>query len=113
MLRHRILAAVATSVVLAALAVGAAAMSPRLIKKGALYRVERGNVAYSFDAAWRVETFWVRNANGRWEKAKEASDPRMASVKALLLTMVGKPSVKEIPVEAAREVEQLKALGYL
>jgi len=113
MLRNRILAAFATSVVLAALAIGAAGMSPRLIKKGALYRVERGDVAYSFDSAWRVETFWVRSPSGRWGKAKEGSDPRMAPLRTLLLTMVGKASVEEIPVEAASEVEQLKSLGYL
>lgn len=110
---RRLLVAVATSALLCAIAVGAAAMSPRLQKQGSLYRIEKCGVAYGFDAAWRVETLWVRAESGRWEKVKDAADPRLGTMRQLFLSWTGKGSLKEVPVEGRIEMRSLKSLGYL
>jgi len=113
MLRGKIVQASAVAALLAAFAVAGAAMVPRVQKQGSLYRIERGDTAYGFDAAWRVEILWARDTTGRWEKVKSPAEGRLEPLRRSLLSSMGKNALWEIPAEGKAEIQSLKSLGYL
>lgn len=113
MTRHRLMGALGLAVLLTALAVAGASMVPRVQKQGSLYRIERGDMAYGFDAAWRVEILWARDTTGRWEKVKSPAEGRLEPLRRSLLSSMGKNALWEIPAEGKAEIQSLKSLGYL
>jgi hypothetical protein len=103
----------ATLVLAAASAVAGTSMSPRLAKSGAVYRLERGESAYCFDTAWRIETLWHRDASGAWQRVANPDRARLAELRGVFLLRMDVPSVGSIPVESGSEMKALTSLGYL
>ncbi len=113
MRRGRLWTALAAAALLAAAAAGAASLVPRYVKLGTLYRIQRGDAAYGFDAAWRVELLWTRNPSGAWEKVRRPPESRLEPLRRLLLSEMGRSSLGEIPEEGKSEKDSLGSLGYL
>jgi hypothetical protein len=105
---------------LGALALGLAAFhhaagaAPRYWKQGYVHYLESDGYLYSFDAAWRVES--LRTAgNSRFPagvRTKEEPE-REARMRRSLLGSLGVRSLDLVPVEGEREMDAIRALGYL
>jgi len=109
----RLWTALALAAVLAVAAAGSASLVPRYVKIGTLYRIQRGDAAYGFDAAWRVELLWTRNPSGAWEKVRNPPESRLEPLRRALLSEMGRDALREIPEEGKSERDSLKSLGYL
>jgi hypothetical protein len=101
-------------VVAVAVATALAAPSPRFDRSGAVYRLERGDEAYVFDAAWRVESVWVRVSSGTgWARLADPDPDQVASLRRALLLRIGRTTLADIPAEGADEMRAMRALGYI
>lgn len=100
-------------VVASASVAGAAAVAPRVLKQGPVYRLDRGTVAYDFDSAWRTETLWEKDSTGVWHRVPGPETARLEPFRRLLLHRIGRDSLDQVPREGEAELQSLRALGYL
>jgi hypothetical protein len=104
----------------ALLAAGAAAAflvvrarRPFLEVEGSVYRLERGDRAYTFDAAWRTEVLWKRAERGRWVRVEPPDPAEREASRALLLEQLRLPGLEAIPAAGEEQRRLLEGLGYL
>jgi hypothetical protein len=110
------LAAGAVALVFAASAALAAVARPpaeKFEKEGPLYRIETAGRAYSFDAAWRVESLWERTDAGTWRKVEAPATMDVQRFRARLLSRLGHARLESVPAESGDALEALRSLGYL
>ena len=91
----------------------AGAASPRVVKKGSQYRLERGEWTYGFDAARRTEVLWQRDGAGKWAPVASPDPARMEYLRGLFLRQRDCACLTEVPSEDAETLKSLKTLGYL
>lgn len=85
---------------------------PRYWKQGYVHYVESEGYLYSFDAAWRTEAVHPAKDGDR-PSAGDAGPVREARLRRALLANLGVASLESIPAEGARELESIRAMGYL
>jgi hypothetical protein len=110
------LAAGAVLLVFAASAALAAVARPpaeKYEKEGPLHRIEAAGRAYSFDAAWRVESLWERTGAGTWRKVEAPSAADVQKFRVRLLHRLGQSRLEQVPAESGDALEALRSLGYL
>jgi hypothetical protein len=91
-----------------------ASPAPRYWKQGYVHFLESEGYLYSFDAAWRVET--LRTCGTGTTPAGDATtgEPeREARMRRALLGNLGVQRLELVPVEGRREMDAIRALGYL
>ncbi len=103
------LVVVAGAVALAAAGCGA----PDVERHGVVYAISEGGVRYEFNAAWRNEHVWRRNADGEWRREAQPDAAALAALRGRFLDSIGVASLDLIPREAGEELRALRALGYL
>lgn len=89
------------------------ARRPVLEIEGAVYRIERGDRAYTFDAAWRTEVLWRRGERGRWVRAEPPEPAEREALRARLLEELRLPDLESIPAAGEEQRRLLEGLGYL
>ncbi len=108
------LAAVAVLVLGGAGAWAFTTRGPDIQKRGSLYEVTDGAVAYRFDATWRTETLHdlARDPVARRDVARARAEDT-SRLRGALLRHLGLRTLDEIPKEGAEELRVLRTLGYL
>jgi len=80
-------------------------------RSGPLISVQKGELVYSFNAAWRTERLEKRGGRG---PAAQVQDPETCErMRRILLKRLRVASLEEIPQEGAAEIQSLRALGYI
>lgn len=102
-----------------ALVLGAGALlflgGPRYEKHGPLHCILDGDLLYTFDAAWRVETVRRRDpATGLRTIVVEKPDPaRLGSLREAMLRELGLQDLDAVPAEPKSDLDAARQLGYL
>lgn len=111
---RRALVAVSLTLVLAAgAAIAGTTTSARLDKQGSVYSLERGRTVYRFDAAWRSETVWTKDASGTWQRVDHPAPARVAELRGVFLARLRCESIGSVPIEGKTEMKAVASLGYL
>ena len=89
-------------------------VGPRLGARGTTHRIEWGRWAYSFDAAFRVERLFDREADpGEMEDFHAREPVRTTWMRRVLLAKLGAADLEAVPRQGEEAVKALQALGYL
>ncbi len=88
---------------------------PRYEKHGPLHCIVDGDLLYTFDASWRVET--VRRSDPatglRTVVVGKPDQARLAAFRGALLKELGLPALDAVPAEKKTDLDAARALGYL